>query len=117
MRKERVEVAHNVAAHLADAERTNDLAIVATARLAISMLEGRMTINAAACVGQPAFATVAATFQQQSAIRQQLIEAHEALNDTKTMIGLRELAIGGLGNKEVDPKENGALKLVESQAA
>lgn len=114
MLKERLAVTQDVVAHLADAERTNDLAIISTAKLAAALLEARMKINLAAEVGQDAFDAVAATFQTQAASRRQLVEAHQALNDVKDRIGLRTVAVGGAGNKE---PLTGGLRVVESQAA
>lgn len=114
MLKERVTVAHDVVASLADAERTNDLALISTARLAATLLEARLRINLAAEVGHEAFAAVAATFASQADGRRRLVEAHQALNDVKTDIGLGAVAIGGSGNKKVP---SAALRMVEARAA
>jgi hypothetical protein len=116
MLKKRVAVAQNVAKQLANAERINDLALVATAQLAISMIEGRLNLNAAAEVGQDAFDAVAATFAQQSTSRQKLVAAHQHLLEVKSRVGLDAVAIGGMGDKEV-PQLTGALQLVERTAA
>lgn len=116
MLKTRLAIAHDVVRHLADAERTNDLALVATARLAISMLEGRLQLNAAVMVGQEAFDAVASTFERQSASRRQLVEAHSALAAAKKLVGLGAVAVGGAGDKRV-PTPHGALSIVESEAA
>lgn len=116
MLKERLAIAQDVVRHLNDAERTNDLAIVATARLVAVMLEGRLQLNAAAMVGQEAFEAVASTFERQSASRRQLVEAHNALADVKKLVGLGAVAVGGAGDKQV-PKPHGALSIVDSQAA
>jgi hypothetical protein len=117
MLKERAAVAQNVADHLFAAERQADLALVATAKLVASMLEGRLAIDAAAEVGQDAFEAVAATFADQSASRKQLVTAHKALLQTKRQVGLEAVALGGSGDKQVPTKPTGALTLVESVAA
>lgn len=116
MLKKRLAIAHDVVQHLADAERTNDLALVATARLAISMLEGRLQLNAAATVGQEAFDAVASTFERQSASRRQLVAAHDALAAAKNLVGLGAVAVGGAGDKRV-PTPHGTLSIVDSEAA
>jgi len=116
MRNERIAIAQDVASHLADAERSNDLAIVATARLAAKMLEARLAMNAAAQVGQEAFEAVATTFSRQSASRRELIEAHRALDDARGLVGLREIALGGLGDKDTKVLSAG-LRVVERDAA
>ena len=115
MLKERLSVAHEVVRHLADAERTNDLAIMATARLAIVVLEGRLKLNAAAQVGQEAFDAIASTFEQQSSSRRQLVAAHMALAETKRLVGLGAVNFGGAGDKEV-PDQKNALELVGGTA-
>jgi len=114
MLKERIAVAHDIVASLADAERTNDLALISTARLAATLLEARLRINAAAEIGQDAFAAVAATFASQADGRQRLVQAHQALNDAKIDVGLGAVAIGGSGNKKVP---SAGLRMVETQAA
>src|SRR4028119_117545 len=101
MLRKRVAVAHDVVKHLADAEKSNDLALVSTARLVASMLEARLELNLAAMVGQDAFEAVASTFARQSASRRQLVEAHSALAEAKKLVGLAEVAIGGGGDKQV----------------
>jgi hypothetical protein len=116
MLRKRVAIAQDIVKHLADAERTNDLAIVATARLAASMLEARLELNVAAMVGQDAFEAVASTFERQSASRRQLVEAHNALSEAKRFVGLGEVAIGGGGDKQV-PSFQGALRAVDTAAA
>ncbi|WP_174275572.1 hypothetical protein [uncultured Sphingomonas sp.] len=116
MLKKRIAIAQHVADRLTEAERSNDLALLATARLAITMIESRLELNAAAMVGQDAFAAVAATFERQSDSRQQLVNAHSALHDAKALIGLREFAVGGGGDKQV-PSGSAALAIVARQAA
>lgn len=116
MLKERLIVARNVVAHLAEAERINDLALVATAKLAISMLEGRLALNAAAVVGQPAFEAVASTFERQSSSRERLVAAHAALADAKRLVGLDDWDLGGGGDKKV-PQFAVGLSVVEREAA
>ena len=116
MLKKRLSVARNVVDHLAEAERVNDLALVATAKLVISMLEGRLALNTAAVVGQHAFEAVASTFERQSASRGQLVVAHAALSDAQTLIGLDGWDLGGGGDKKV-PTSNGHLTVVDREAA
>lgn len=116
MLRERLKIAQEVADQLADAERRNDMALAATARLAATMLEARMQLNVAAQVGQPAFSAVASTFERQASSRQLLVDAHEALNDTRRFVGLQHYMIGGGGDKQVPPSI-GALHLVETSAA
>jgi hypothetical protein len=116
MLRKRVAIAQDVVKHLADAERSNDLALVSTARLVASMLEARLELNVAAMVGQDAFEAVASTFERQSASRRQLVEAHNALADAKKFVGLAEVAIGGGGDKQV-PSVTGALRVVDAAEA
>lgn len=116
MLKQRVTIAQDIAKHLADAERANDMALVATAKLAAVMLEARLELNLAAMIGKDAFEAVAATFEHQGRSRRRLVDAHEALAAAKDDVGLREVAIGGAGDKKV-PSIQGGLHAVGSAAA
>ena len=116
MRRERLNIAYRVARQLGEAERANDMAIISTAKLATAMLEARISMNVAACIGQPAFDAVAATFERQAASRRLLVEAHASLQDAQRFVGLGEENIGGAGDKQV-PTFTGSLQLVTGLAA
>ncbi|MDB5663272.1 MAG: hypothetical protein JWM38_1336 [Sphingomonas bacterium] len=113
--------AQTVFDHLKSAERSTDLALAETAELAAAMLRARLAINVAPLVGQEAFELVVETFKSQADSRRQLIATHARLADVKIKLGLREVAIGGLEDKQV-PEPSGikhgvALSVVQANAA
>lgn len=117
MLRERLNIALHIANQLGETERANDLAIISTAKLVTAMLEARIAMNAAACIGQAAFDAVAATFERQAASRRLLVEAHTGLHDAKRFVGLGEQDIGGAGDKEVPKGWARSLELVAGRAA
>jgi len=94
MRRERAVIAQNVAAHLWEAERIIDLAMASTARLIATTLDARMR-KAGAGVGHMTTEALSATNSQRATSRKIIMEAHEALDEAKRVVGLAEQAFGG----------------------
>jgi hypothetical protein len=118
MLNERLTTAREVASLLFEAERANDRAIVAAAKLTAGLLEARLNLNLAACVGQNTIEEVAATMAEQISGRRRLVTAHANLAITQREIGLGERAFGGGGSKQVPTQPSGAdLTLVASRVA
>ena len=109
--------AQNVFNHLKTAERSTDLALAETAELAAAMLRARIEIGIAPVLGQEAFDLVVETFKAQADSRRQLIATHARLADVRVKLGLSEVAIGGLEDKEVPQvTQNAGLKVVAAAA-
>jgi hypothetical protein len=101
MRRERSSIAQDLAVQLWEAERKNDLAMASTARLIATALDARLEMRAAACVAHEALEAMTAAISQQATSRRLLIEAHEALNEAKHVVGLGDEDFGGGGDKQV----------------
>jgi len=117
MLNQRITAANEVADLLFAAERSSDAAIIASAKLAAGLLEARLKLNLAACVGHEVIEGVAANLAEQVAGRRHLVDAHARLADVQQAIGLRTLAFGGAGDKAVPaPTGVGGLTLVRAAA-
>lgn len=114
MRNERLAAAHQVADRLFEAEAALDIAIARTAELAAAIPNARRDANLAACVGQEAFMCAANMMPMLAEAREQLITAHERLDETKTQIGLRQTAFGSSGGKP--PSGEGELHIIGKAA-
>lgn len=97
MRREHVVIAQNVAVHLREVERIVDRAMASTARLIATTLDARIET---AGTGHMATGAMNATISQRAASRRMIIEAHEALDEARRVVGLAERAFGG-GDTEV----------------
>lgn len=113
MRKQRIEAARKIAEKLFEAEKAIDLAIVCAAELTASLPAARLEANLSAVVGQEAFDEVAKTLPALVAGRQALVDTHRRLDQTKTEIGLREVAFGGPDGK---PSLHAILRAVDEAA-
>lgn len=113
MRNERIAAARQVAERLFEAEAALDVAIARAAELAAAIPNARREANLAACVGQEAFVCAANMLPKLAEAREELLTAHEHLDETKTQIGLRLTAFGSSGGK---PQGEGELRIV-GQAA
>ncbi len=95
MRAKRIEATYLVANQLFAAEAAIDAAIAETAKLNVLMPEARVAASLSAVVGQLAFARAGETLQTLIAAREEIVKTHEALDEVKADIGLREMAMGG----------------------
>lgn len=95
MRQQRIATATKVAHELFEAEAAVDLALVALAKLQATLPLARVTANLSAVVGQEVMEKVGQTLSTVIAIRRNMVEVHGRLDELKTDIGLREMAMGG----------------------
>ncbi len=95
--------AHVVAAKLFAAENAIDDAITCLAELAGELPRARRDAGVSAVVGQDALERVLATLPGLGAVRADLVAAHRRLDETKSAIGMRSVAVGGGGAKPDDP--------------
>ena len=100
MLRQRREAAQQVADRLFAAEKAIDAALTCAAELNATMPVARTDANLAATVGQDALERAAEAFASLVQARRQIVEAHQRLDETKTRIGLRTIAIGGGMEKE-----------------
>jgi hypothetical protein len=115
MLNKRRSAAQEVANRLMAAEEAIDAALAAVAELQGYLPVARCEANLAACVGQEAFEGAAETMSSLIRARRNIVDTHHHLAETKDQIGLRAVALGGLGQKaELNP---GGLKVVERTAA
>jgi hypothetical protein len=95
MLKERREAALRVATHLFDAEQAVDTAISKLGALVAVIPLAREEAKLSAVLGQDALASLGRALSTAIQMREELIASHYQLDATKTLVGLRELAIGG----------------------
>ena len=114
MRNERIAATREVAGALYEAEAALDVALAAAAKLNAVMPLARASAKISSVIGQGAFESAGATFAALMQARHALVETHGKLDDVKTEIGLRELAMGGLMRK---PFVEGHLRVVTDLAA
>jgi hypothetical protein len=114
MRDKRVTSTNMVAEQLFAAEQAIDAAIAATAKLSALMPEARTLANLSAVVGQAALGHAGDTLMSLIAARNEIVLTHHALDEVKTDIGLRTLAMGGAVRKPFDARH---LDLVQAEAA
>lgn len=95
MLKERREAAEQIAERLFAAEAAIDAALTSAAELNAIIPVARSQANLSAVVGQDAIESAAETFAALVRARQQIVATHYRLDEAKTQIGLRTVAIGG----------------------
>jgi hypothetical protein len=95
MRTKRIEATQQVATQLFEAEAAIDAAIAATAKLTALMPEARANASISAVVGQEAMLQASQTLAALVAARQDIVNTHKALDEVKTDLGLRTMAMGG----------------------
>jgi hypothetical protein len=95
MRQQRIATATKVAHELFEAEAAVDLALVSLAKLQATLPQARITANLSAVVGQDVMEQVGHTLSTVIGIRRDIVEVHGRLDEIKTDIGLREMAMGG----------------------
>jgi hypothetical protein len=100
MRQQRIATASKVAHELFEAEAAVDLALVSLAKLQATLPQARVTANLSAVVGQDVMEQVGHTLSTVIGIRRDMVEVHGRLDELKTDIGLREMAMGGLMQKQ-----------------
>ena len=108
MPKTRNHVAAEIAASLADFERSMDDTITMGSQLVVKMLEGRKAARLAPQVGHEALDRVVNSIASLVTSRAAMIAGHAALDDTRKGLGLVEVATG---DKYPDPQV-AALRLV-----
>lgn len=116
MLKQRRDAVQQVADRLFAAEKAIDLALRCAAELNATMPTARSEANLAASVGQDALERAADAFASLVQARRQMVEAHQRLDETKTQIGLRTLAVGG-GMEKGALAAGSHLSVVSSAAA
>ncbi len=99
MRKERLTAAHMVAEKLFEAEEALDLAIARAAELNAALPTARQEANLSAVVAQDAFVTASKILPSLIQARQELVDTHAKLDEAKTQIGLRHVAVGNPDGK------------------
>jgi hypothetical protein len=115
MLKQRRQAAEQVAERLFAAEQAIDAAITCAAELTAIMPSARAGANLSAIVGQDAMESAAETFAALIRARHQIVTTHQQLDETKTQIGLREMAVGG--GMEKPAAQAGHLTIVNQVAA
>ncbi|WP_269714726.1 hypothetical protein [Caulobacter sp. NIBR2454] len=91
---ERKKVALEIAQDLFAAEAAIDAAYAATATLAATLADGRVRAKLSAVIGQDAFDKISQVMVRQAEVRGVMIQAHHALAQAQTDIGLRHVAFG-----------------------
>lgn len=94
MLNKRRDAAHKVAAGLFAVEEAIDLALTRAAELSALLPTVRTEANLSAIVGQEAFEGCVGVQATLAAARRQIVETHKCLDETKTQIGLRTMAVG-----------------------
>jgi hypothetical protein len=98
-------------------ERAIDAAIASGGELAMFMPQARMQAHVAAEVGHEALAHATGALSTLVQARGQVVAAHRELSQVKDQLGLRELAVGGAGDKPGDNPVKANLSLVRHQSA
>jgi hypothetical protein len=115
MLSKRRAAAQEIANRLMSAEEAIDAALSAVAELSGYLPVARCEAGLSAVVGQNAFEGTAETMAALVRARRHIVETHHSLAETKDQIGLRAVALGGLGQKaSLNP---GGLTVVENIAA
>lgn len=114
MLNKRREAAHRVAAGLFAVEEAIDLALTRAAELSAILPSARAEANLSAIIGQEAVEGAVGVLTSLAAARRQIVETHKRLDETKTQIGLRTLAIGDGTAKPPPPS---GFAVVEGGAA
>ena len=106
-----------VADRLFAAEAAIDAALAATASLSATMPSARAEAGLSALIGQGAFESAAEALSALVRARQQIVATHQRLDEAKTQIGLRTVAVGGGMIKPDGEKGANHLEVVSQQAA
>lgn len=99
MLKQRRQFADQVAASLFDAETAIDMAIAKTAGLTGLMPSLRADAGLSALIGQDAVERSSDAVAALTVARRAIVEAHKALGEAQTQIGLGAVAYGAEGEK------------------
>jgi multidrug resistance efflux pump len=102
MLNQRRAAAEKVAQRLAAAEAAIDRALTCAAELNAALPSARAEAGISAVVGQEALDGAADVYSRLVAARRSIVETHRKLDETKTQIGLRTVAIGD-GLDKPDP--------------
>ncbi len=108
MPRTRQAIAQKVADRLFALEDAIDLALTRAAELNASMPEARGDARLPAMVGQDALDRAAEVFSALVKARRRVVETHKSLDDARTQIGLREVAVGDTLPKP-PPNERGEM--------
>jgi hypothetical protein len=95
MRQQRIAAATMVAKELFESEAAIDRALSAIARFQAVLPEARLEVGLSAVVGQDVVEQVARSLAAMVRVRAAIVDVHGKLDDLKTDIGLREMAMGG----------------------
>ncbi len=115
MLKERRGAMEQVAERLFAAEKAIDEAVAAAAQLSATLPAARAEANLSALVGQEAMESAAESLSALIRARQQMVATHVRLDEAKTQIGLRTVAVGG---GMIKPSGSGnQLQVVADRAA
>lgn len=117
MSRTRIIAAQGVVDRLHALERAIDAAIASGGELAMFMPQARIQAHVAAEVGQEALAHAAGALATLVQARGQVVAAHRELSNVKDQLGLRELAVGGAGDKPGDRPVQAHLSIVERRSA
>ncbi|HEX8401985.1 MAG TPA: hypothetical protein VF628_09805 [Allosphingosinicella sp.] len=117
MLKKRREVAEHIANHLFAAEAAIDAALTATAALSAVMPSVRSEAGLSALIGQGALESAAESLTALVRARQQMVTTHARLDEAKTQIGLRTVAVGGGMIKPAGEGRSNHLEVVDREAA
>ena len=116
MLKQRRDAAQQLATRLFETESAIDDAISKMADLTGYMPVARTSANLSAVVGQEAISQAAQTLSALIDARAQIVETHHRLADARDQIGLREMAMGGHGDKPPLVQGSAGLALVKEAA-
>jgi hypothetical protein len=100
MQNQRIAAAAKVAKELFESEAAVDQALVSLARLQASLPEARRIANLSPVMGQDVVAQISRTMASLVQVRGTVVDVHGKLDEIKTDIGLREMAMGGLMQKQ-----------------
>jgi hypothetical protein len=95
MLKERRKAMDQVAERLFAAEKAIDEAVTAAAQLSAALPTARAEANLSVLIGQDAMESAAESLSALIRARQALVSTHIRLDEAKTQIGLRAVAVGG----------------------
>lgn len=95
MRARKIEAMNDVASQLHETERALDEALAHAATLAALLPTARLRARIAGNVGQEALASAMEAQRLLVRARGHIVVAHGQLDEVKTQIGLRTVAVGG----------------------
>jgi phosphoglycerate-specific signal transduction histidine kinase len=100
MLNQRIAAATKVAKELYESEAAVDGALASLARLQASLPEARRIANLSPVMGQDVVAQISRSMANLVQVRGAVVDVHAKLDEIKTDIGLREMAMGGLMQKQ-----------------